>query len=615
MATTPPTQNPNSGDPSEAANSAAASAPAAPVRIWSSLFAGLPPSKDTRLLAAVSDHHRRLFRGRRSRRPTLPLPIYRPPIEDTDEMAVARAILEDIVYHTLSSLHTIQEILLYWQSRAEQTRLQRMYFMACQRGPRAFVEAACGILSRLRSNTSPFPYLLNSANCMLTTKRARLKSMKHCLAAFLAEVYSEVSKHMEGPPENSDKSLHTLFIVLNRVFPKLEASLRNASEGGPALFTHDGNSSELLFERLPEVDVESSQWTEALSTDAIGLIYQNLQKLDSFISSQFSSLKKPNNLTVYWIPYTCGAIGLSACSLWLLRHSNLMGSSDMDNWTQCGKELVARFRDKHVEKPTIPLKELLETFEGTDELAMEQDIQQTDRSLRRMLFAFCEKNSLEKMPQDVSTQALVGTATKRYVEKSIHPIQNEFSEGLANVMLLKILEMNLELLLQRSRLLHKQLLKATGRYVATLAALPAYGLSLLLLRFGRALFAMHDRRGRIARHERKLLLIGIDQMLMKSRKCMVNGMEKEASCNFGLILYNLDSLYKGVESDAKRTGEWSSVREDIVVLTKPHLGMEDQLFALSRLQDLYACIFQSPCPGSAYHQLQLLRSERDDIQT
>jgi hypothetical protein len=33
--------------------------------------------------------------------------------------------------------------------------------------------------------------------------------------------------------------------------------------------------------------------------------------------------------------------------------------------------------------------------------------------------------------------------------------------------------------------------------------------------------------------------------------------EKEASCNFGLILYNLDSLYKDVESDAKRTGEWS----------------------------------------------------------
>ncbi|KAM0830085.1 hypothetical protein ACQ4PT_066447 [Festuca glaucescens] len=315
--------------------------------------------------------------------------------------------------------------------------------------------------------------------------------MQHCLSAFLAEVYSEVSKHMEGSPESSDKSLHTLSIVLNRVFPKLEASLRNAGEGQTLLFAHGENSAELLFERLPEVDVESSQWTEALSTDAIGLIYQNLEKLDSFVSSQFSSLKKPSHMTVYWLPYTCGAIGLSA---WLRSHSNLAGSSDMDNWIQCGKELVTGFRDNRVEKPTISLKELFQTFKRTDELALEQEIQQTDGSLRRMLFAFCDKSSHEKLPQDVSTQALMEIAMKRYMEESIHPIQNVFSGGLANAMLIQ------------------------------------------------------DRRSRIARHERTLLLIEIDQRLNKSRTWMVNGMEEEASYNFGLILYNLDSLYKDVES-------------------------------------------------------------------
>jgi hypothetical protein len=44
---------------------------------------------------------------------------------DTDEMAIARAILEDIVYHTLSRLHTIQETLLYWKSRAEVPRVNQ----------------------------------------------------------------------------------------------------------------------------------------------------------------------------------------------------------------------------------------------------------------------------------------------------------------------------------------------------------------------------------------------------------------------------------------------------------------------------------------------------------
>lgn len=60
-------------------------------------------------------------------------------------------------------------------------------------------------------------------------------------------------------------------------------------QGQALLFTHDGNSSELLFKRLPEVDVESSQWTDALSTDSISLIYQNLQELDNFLSSQVSN--------------------------------------------------------------------------------------------------------------------------------------------------------------------------------------------------------------------------------------------------------------------------------------------------------------------------------------
>ena len=54
---------------------------------------------------------------------------------------------------------------------------------------------------------------------------------------------------------------------------------------------------------------------------------------------------------MYWLPYTCGAVGLSVCSLWLLRHSSLMGSPDIDNWVRDAKESVAGFWDEHVEKP------------------------------------------------------------------------------------------------------------------------------------------------------------------------------------------------------------------------------------------------------------------------
>ena len=40
----------------------------------------------------------------------------------------------------------------------------------------------------------------------------------------------------------------------------------------------------LLFEKLPEVNQEGSQWTDCEINDAIKLVYQNLNKLDSYIS-------------------------------------------------------------------------------------------------------------------------------------------------------------------------------------------------------------------------------------------------------------------------------------------------------------------------------------------
>ncbi|GJN31497.1 hypothetical protein PR202_gb19905 [Eleusine coracana subsp. coracana] len=322
METSPP-PNPSSGEPSEA-TSLATAAIAAPARIWKSIVARLPPLRDSGLVAAVSDLHRRHFsvrrRRRRRQRPSLPLPL-RPAAAHSariaGEMPKAFVILDDVVQHTLSNLHNIHKSLLFWQSKAE--------------------------------------------------------------------VHSEVDKCREGLTESSDKSLHTLFIVLNTTFSKLEVSLKNAGELQNELNIHEGKSYETLFGKLPEVDVESSHWTENLSTDGISLIYQNLQKLDDVLSSQLSRYKKPNNLTIYWLPYTCGALGLSVCSLWLLRHSSLMGSSDIDNWIRDAKESMAGFWDEHVEKPIISIRdELFETFKQRDKGIMErQELQLTEDSLSR----------------------------------------------------------------------------------------------------------------------------------------------------------------------------------------------------------------------------------------
>ena len=56
-------------------------------------------------------------------------------------------------------------------------------------------------------------------------------------------------------------------------------------------------------------------------------------------------------MTRYWVRYTCGAVGLSICSLWIVRHSRLVGSSDIDNWIREAKESTISFWTEHVEQP------------------------------------------------------------------------------------------------------------------------------------------------------------------------------------------------------------------------------------------------------------------------
>uniref|UniRef100_A0A0E0NVR3 Uncharacterized protein n=1 Tax=Oryza rufipogon TaxID=4529 RepID=A0A0E0NVR3_ORYRU len=563
MAISPPPPSPSSGDPIEAARHAAAAALAVPARLWGSLLARLPSLSDRR--------------PRRRRRPALPLPFRTAAAHSaraTGETPKAFGILEDIVQHTLCSLHGIQKSLLFWQSKAEGTNSQKMYFMIFERGPRAFVKATYQTLTRLRSNESPTQYILHSASDMVSTKLAVLTNMQHCLAAFLAEVYCEVDKFKEGLTENSDKSLHTLFAVLNTVFSKLEVSLQNVCEGHTLLFALDGSPSELLFERLPEIDYDNSEWTEASSTDAICFIYQNLQKLDNLVCSQLSRHKKPRHMTIYWLPYTCGALGLSACSLWLLRHSSLMGSSDIDNWVQSAKESIAGFWDVHVEKPIISIRgELFETFKNRGKHVMDtQEVQLNEEVLRRMMLEFCQQTSNEKLPQDISDQALMENFMERYEKEWTHPVKNLFGG-----------EAMLEL---------DQILKGNAINFAILAALPAFGVSLLLLTVVQA-WIMNDQgaegRGRIARRQRRLLLLDAERKLMEFKNCMINGMEEEACCKFGLTLYNLDRLYRAVESHAEETGEWSRLREDILDLAKPKMSMTDKLVVLSRLKGTYDC--------------------------
>ncbi|KAL0437135.1 UNVERIFIED_CONTAM: protein DGS1, mitochondrial [Sesamum radiatum] len=141
-----------------------------------------------------------------------------------------------------------------------------------------------------------------------------------------------------------------------------------------------------------------------------------------------------------------------------------------------------------------------------------------------------------------------------------------------------------------------QILRANEINFAILAALPAFFLSLILAMLVRAWFKQDTRaegRERVARIQRRLLLVEIERAIMQFQSCKDQGLENDAQCMYGLVLCFLDSLYTVVEGHAKATGEWICLRQDIIDLAKPGLQTEHKLRVAWRMERVYECLLPS----------------------
>ncbi|KAL8483565.1 hypothetical protein ACS0TY_026302 [Phlomoides rotata] len=492
---------------------------------------------------------------RRRRKTCLPLPLpsaasttsLDPASATTSEACRIFEALEDIIEHTLRNLHIIQKNLAFWQSRAEGSNAQKAYFMICQRGPSAFINGTLQMMRDCADGTS-IQKLYCSAYSHISERISVLTSLRYSLATFLAKTGSSVDGSYSLP---------------------------------------------LIFAKLPEVNQEGSQWTECEMRDAINLIYENLQRLDTYLSVLVSKHRKPRKITLHWMSYSCGVFGISVCSLWLLHHSKLMGSSDIDNWISEAKDSTVSFWNDHVEQPILAIRdELFETFRKRQKGVMDrEEVQLTSDSLHRMLLAFSEQTAGKKFQGDASDQRMLEIVMTRYEKELMHPIQGLVGGELVRSLLIQVQKLKLDI--EEAMLELDQILRANEINFAILAALPAFFLSLILAMLVRAWFKQDTRaegRGRVARIQRRLMLVEIERAIMQFQSCKDQGLENDAQCMYGLVLYFLDSLYCVVESHARETGEWICLRQDIIDLAKPGLLTESKLSIASRMERVYDCL-------------------------
>ncbi|CAL1403522.1 unnamed protein product [Linum trigynum] len=562
--------------------------------VWNRLAAFVPT--DSNFLARVAS-----IRPQKTRRRNvcLPLPLPSPPLASSPikpHSSRVYDVLEDILEHSYNNLHSIQKNLLFWQSRAEGSDGQKLYFMLFERGPQAFVEGTAQLVRETLKDGYSTQQLALSASAFISERLAVLRTLRCALAAFLAEVYREVDKHGEELMKDPEKAFPSMLITIDSLFSHLEASIGHLHAMRETDSSVDGSYSlPLLFEKLPEVD-QGSEWTDCEIIDAINVLYKNLEKLDSYLSLMVVKHQKPRKLTQHWIRYTCGAVGLSVCSIWVLRHSRLMGSSDIDNWIHEARDSVANFYVDHVEQPILSIRDdLFDTFRKRHKGVMEvEEVQLTANSLHRMLLAFSEQTKGEPFHENASDQKMLEIVMNRYEQELEHPVQNLVKGELARGLLIQVQKLKLDI--ETAMLELDQILKANEINFAILAALPAFGLSLLLLVLLRAWIKQDTRaegRGRIARRYRRLLLIEVERSIMQYQDYLDHGMAPESQCMFGMVLYSLNRLCLAVEGHAMETGEWQLLRQDIVDLGKPSLTTDYKLKVTSRMERAYECLLPS----------------------
>ncbi|KAL6518705.1 hypothetical protein OROHE_017755 [Orobanche hederae] len=538
----------------------------------------------------------------------------------TSEACKISDVLEDIIEHTLQNLHSIQKnlvfCLMYQGSSA-----QKAYFMICERGPSAFINGTLQLIRDSLADGSSMQKLYCSASSHISERISVLTSLRYFMASFLAKnskVYMEVDRFGEDLVKDPKNSLPSLLVAINDLFLKLEASIghfhANRQKSDCPVGVQSGSSVDgsyslpLMFAKLPEVNQEDSQWTDCEITDAINLIYENLHRLDSYLSVLVSKHRKPRKVTLYWMRYSCGVFGITVCSLWLLRHSKFMGSSDIDNWIREAKDSTISFWNDHVEQPILAIRdELFETFRKRQKGVMErEEVQLTADSLHRVLqFCFCditlgmlqafsEQTVGKKIPENTSDREMLEIVMTRYEKEITHPIQSLMGGELVRGLLIQVQKLKLDI--EEAMLELDQILRANEINFAILAALPAFFLSLVLAMLVRAWFKQDTRaegRGRVARIQRRLLLVEIERAIMQFQICKDQGLENDAQCMYGLALCFLDSLYCVVERHAKATGEWICLRQDIVDLAKPGLQTEHKLGIASRMVRVYDCLLPS----------------------
>lgn len=207
----------------------------------------------------------------------------------------------------------------------------------------------------------------------------------------------------------------------------------------------------------------------------------------------------PTRLQRYWLRYTMYGVVVGSVLRFLLRHSRLAGSDDLDRWIQGAVQAVQGLWQDHILGPLLTLrKELFSTFRGRPGIVSTQEYEQDKQALARMLSDFHadirKKGALPAgsepliidLSAPVSDTSLVEgmkCLMSSYEYEMKRPLWHLVSGELIRSLLIQIQRLKLDT--EAAMLELDQILRANELSISLVAATPA------LLLSGAALSSLH----------------------------------------------------------------------------------------------------------------------------
>jgi nuclear-control-of-ATPase protein 2 len=93
------------------------------------------------------------------------------------------------------------------------------------------------------------------------------------------------------------------------------------------------------------------EWRSVVLHKALACLHQDLLDLAASLPLVLRPFRPPGRRERLWMRYGVGAVAATAAGVWLVRHSRLAGSGDLDRWTGQLADSVATFYKEHVRDP------------------------------------------------------------------------------------------------------------------------------------------------------------------------------------------------------------------------------------------------------------------------